>query len=61
LLAAAGFAPRSVAATAMPYELGLPFLARAPWRGPVRAFASGSARVWPTLFGYQFVIESTRT
>jgi len=60
LLAAAGFAPRSVAATAMPYELGLPFLARAPWRGPVRAFASGSARVWPTLFGYQFVIESTR-
>jgi hypothetical protein len=45
----------------MPYELGLPFLARAPWRGPVRAFASGSARVWPTLFGYQFVIESTRT
>jgi 2-polyprenyl-3-methyl-5-hydroxy-6-metoxy-1,4-benzoquinol methylase len=60
LLAAAGFVPRSVAATAMPYELGLPFLARAPWRGPVRAFASGSARVWPTLFGYQFVIESTR-
>ena len=35
-----------------------PRSARAPWRGPVRAFASGSARVWPTLFGYQFVFES---
>ena len=45
--------------TAMPYS-SASFLARAPWRGPVRAFASGSARVWPTLFGYQFVIESTR-
>jgi 2-polyprenyl-3-methyl-5-hydroxy-6-metoxy-1,4-benzoquinol methylase len=60
LLAAAGFSQRSVAATAMPYELGLPALARAPWRGPVRAFASASARLWPTLFGYQVVIEARK-
>jgi 2-polyprenyl-3-methyl-5-hydroxy-6-metoxy-1,4-benzoquinol methylase len=60
LLAASGFTPRSVAATAMPYELGLAFLAKAPWRGPVRAFAGASANVWPTLFGYQFVIEAEK-
>ena len=60
LLASSGFAPRSVAATAMPYELGHPLVAKVPWRGPVRAFASGSARVWPTLFGYQFVIEAEK-
>jgi len=60
LLAASGFAPRSVAATAMPYELGHPLVAKVSWRGPVRAFASGSARVWPTLFGYQFVIEAEK-
>jgi 2-polyprenyl-3-methyl-5-hydroxy-6-metoxy-1,4-benzoquinol methylase len=60
LLAAAGFAVRSIAATAMPYELALPALANAPWAGPTRAFASGSARLWPTLFGYQFVIEAEK-
>lgn len=60
MLAASGFTPRSVAATAMPYELGLPFLARAPWRGPVRAFAGVSANLWPTMFGYQFVIEAQK-
>jgi 2-polyprenyl-3-methyl-5-hydroxy-6-metoxy-1,4-benzoquinol methylase len=60
LLAASGFAPRSVSATAMPYELGLPFLGNAPFRGPVRALAQASASVWPTLFGYQFVIECGR-
>jgi hypothetical protein len=27
----------------------------------VRAFATGSARIWPTLFGYQFVFEAQRT
>ena len=44
----------------MPYELALPALGRAPWRGPVRALASGTARVWPTLFAYQFVYEATK-
>ncbi len=37
-----------------------PFLGRAPLAGPVRAFASGSARLWPTMFGYQFVIEARK-
>jgi predicted TPR repeat methyltransferase len=61
LLEGSGFPIRSIAATAMPYELALPALGTAPWRGPVRAFSRASARVWPTLFGYQFVIESVRT
>lgn len=60
LIATAGFAVRAVTATAMPYELALAPLARAPWRGPVRAFACASARIWPTLFGYQFIIEAER-
>jgi predicted TPR repeat methyltransferase len=60
LIASAGFKIRDVAATAMPYELAAAALARPPLRGPVRTFASATARVWPTLFGYQFVIESER-
>ncbi len=60
LLEDGGFRIRRLAATAMPYELALPALGRAPLSGPVRAFASGSARVWPTMFGYQFVLESDR-
>lgn len=60
LLAAAGFRVREVEATAMPYELAAPVLSQAPWRIPVRGFASASARVWPTLFGYQFIIEAER-
>ena len=60
LLTGAGFRVRDVEATAMPYELAAPFLSRAPWRVPVRAFASASARVWPTLFGYQFVLEAEK-
>lgn len=60
LIEHAGFAVRSVAAAAMPYELALPGLSRPPWRGPVRAFASASARLWPALFGYQFVFEAEK-
>jgi 2-polyprenyl-3-methyl-5-hydroxy-6-metoxy-1,4-benzoquinol methylase len=56
----AGFRIRDIEATAMPYELAVEALGRPPWRGLVRAFASGSARVWPTLFGYQFVLEAER-
>ena len=59
-LSGAGFDVRSVAATAMPYELALPALGRAPLAGPTRAFAGGSARLWPTLFGYQFVFETVK-
>ena len=28
--------------------------------GPVRAFANGTAKLWPTMFGYQFVLEAQR-
>jgi len=60
LLTDAGFRLRGDEATAVPYELAIPALGRAPWSGPVRGFASASARVWPTLFGYQFVLEAER-
>jgi predicted TPR repeat methyltransferase len=60
LLVAGGFRIASVRPTAMPYELAVPALARAPWRGPVRGLASATARIWPTLFGYQFVFEAVR-
>jgi predicted TPR repeat methyltransferase len=60
LLERAGFRVVSTRPTAMPYELALPSLGRAPWGGAVRGFASGSARLIPTLFGYQFVFEAVR-
>lgn len=60
LVESGGFSVKAVEATAMPYELAMPRLASAPWRGPLRAFARGSARLWPTLFGYQFVIEARK-
>jgi len=53
-----GFRVRRVSATAMPYELALPALGRAPLAAPVRGFAKATARLWPTLFGYQIVIEA---
>lgn len=60
LLEGAGFRVVAEEATAMPYELAFPALARGPWRRPVRAFAGASARLLPTLFGYQFVFEAVR-
>jgi 2-polyprenyl-3-methyl-5-hydroxy-6-metoxy-1,4-benzoquinol methylase len=59
LITDAGFDVRSVTATAMPYELALP---RVGWvvKGLMREFATASARVWPTLFGYQFVFEAEK-
>jgi predicted TPR repeat methyltransferase len=60
LIESAGFRVRSIAATAMPYELALPALGRPPLDAPTRGFASATARLWPTLFGYQFVLESER-
>ena len=60
LIAASGFRIRSIEPTAMPYELALPALSRAPWNRPARAFARASARLLPTLFGYQFVLEAER-
>lgn len=60
LLEKSGFRVRAVEATAMPYELAVPSLSNAPWSGPTRAVAQASARAWPTLFGYQFVLEATK-
>ena len=60
LLVDSGFRVTDVGPTAMPYELALPFLSRAPFAGPTRAFAQVTARAWPTLFGYQFVFEAIR-
>jgi len=60
LLEKSGFRIRAVEATAMPYELAVPSLSGAPWSGPTRAFARGSAGIWPTMFGYQFVFEATK-
>ena len=56
----AGFRIRRDAATAMPLELAVPALGRPPLRDPARALASAAARAWPTLFGYQIVIEAER-
>jgi predicted TPR repeat methyltransferase len=61
LVSGAGFRIRRDAATAMPLELAVPALGRPPLRAPSRALASTAARVWPTLFGYQIVMEAERT
>ncbi len=53
-----GFAVERVTATAMPVELAWSLLGRFPLRPAVRALTVAAARVWPTLFGYQFVIEA---
>ncbi len=60
LLEGHGFQVVAAVPTAMPYELALPVLARGPLAAAARAFAQGTARVWPTLFGYQFVFEAIR-
>jgi 2-polyprenyl-3-methyl-5-hydroxy-6-metoxy-1,4-benzoquinol methylase len=58
LLTAHGFTIRSETATAMPVELALPFLAKPPLASLVRSATLFLARLWPTLFGYQFVWEA---
>jgi 2-polyprenyl-3-methyl-5-hydroxy-6-metoxy-1,4-benzoquinol methylase len=61
LLQDAGFRVRTIEATAMPYELALPALARsAAVRVPVRGIARLTAQAWPTMFGYQFVFEAQK-
>ena len=42
----------------LPVELALPFLGRAPWAPVVHGAATVGARLWPTMFGYQFVHEA---
>ena len=60
LLEGNGWIVRGVEATAMPYELALPWLSRPPLAAATRSFARASARTWPTLFGYQFLFEALR-
>lgn len=60
LLQRGGFRIIAAEPTAMPYELAVPALARAPWNSPSRMLARASARAWPTLFGYQFVFEAVK-
>ena len=59
LIEDAGFSVQRADATAMPLELALPNAGRAA-TALMRGFASASARVWPTLFGYQFVFEARK-
>jgi SAM-dependent methyltransferase len=54
----AGFRIRAARATPIPAELAIPLLARPPFRAPARALAAAAAAAWPTLFGYQFVVEA---
>ena len=58
LLEENGFRIASVETTAMPLELAFPALARPPLAPLARGASLLAARVWPTLFGYQFVFEA---
>ncbi|MFI5120859.1 MAG: methyltransferase domain-containing protein [Thermoanaerobaculia bacterium] len=58
LLEESGYRVLSIEATAMPLELALPALSRPPFAGVARAAALAAARLWPTLFGYQFIFEA---
>ena len=58
LLEESGYRVLSIEATAMPLELAIPALSRPPLAGVVRAAALAATRLWPTLFGYQFVYEA---
>ena len=60
LLESNGFDVVAAVPTAMPYELAVPALGRGVLAAATRAFAEGTARAWPTLFGYQFVFEAMR-
>jgi len=58
LLESHGFRVAGTTATAMPAELALPALGKAPLSPFVHGTALALARVWPTLFGYQFIFEA---
>jgi predicted TPR repeat methyltransferase len=53
-----GYAVVSETPTAMPVELAVPALSIRPLSTAARAAASSFARLLPTLFGYQFVLEA---
>lgn len=53
-----GFGVVSETPTAMPVELAIPVLGKRPLAAAARAAASAFARLLPTLFGYQFVLEA---
>ncbi len=60
LLESCGFRILAEETTTMPYELATPLLHSPPIRAAARAFARTTARLFPTLFGYQFVFEAAR-
>lgn len=58
LLRTAGFRVERVRATAMPVELAVPWLGRAPLGPVVQGVSRALCAAWPTLLGYQFVYEA---
>jgi SAM-dependent methyltransferase len=54
----AGFRIVRIRPTPIPAELAVALLRRPPLRGVSRALFRVAARAWPTLFGYQFLIEA---
>jgi SAM-dependent methyltransferase len=60
LVGSCGYRVKQVTATAMPVELAWPLLGKAPIRPLTRSLTVAAARIWPTLFGYQFVVEARR-
>lgn len=58
LVEGAGFRIVRILPTPIPAELAFAPLRRPPLRGVSRGLFRLAARVWPTLFGYQFLIEA---
>ena len=58
MLSSEGFRVERIAASAMPVELALPVLGRPPLAPVFRGGLRLAASVWPTLFGYQFVLQA---
>jgi SAM-dependent methyltransferase len=59
LLEDAGFRVNRIVPSAMPAELAVRALGHFPLRGVSRGSLSAAARLWPSLFGYQFLLEAT--
>lgn len=56
MLSLEGFRVEKTAASAMPVELAVPILGRPPFAPVFRVGFRLAARLFPTLFGYQFVL-----
>jgi len=58
LILETGFRITRARVTPVPAELAIPALGRAPLRGITRGLCAAGARLWPTLFGYQFLFDA---